>query len=265
MVMNWKQLVKKCIEQRSVSILVAGLHRYSTKHAGTAPSKIKNEVIKLLRKTQPDELYPLVLQLCEHESPTAQEIGAICLTDFYKDYPHEVNRWLYRLADSDNWEVREWVASACGRILETYFEDYYPIMCEWAKDKSENVRRTVVIATMYAGRSRRAEFAVPFLDLLELLLPDRSQYVRDNLGPFAIGSALIKYYPHEVLNRLNKWVTNGDEQVRWNIAMIFATSEGSKFAKEAESVIEILQADERPYVKRAVSKAMKNIEKRVEN
>jgi hypothetical protein len=52
-------------------------------------------------KDQRDELYRLAVSICN-------------------DYENEVDTILRRLADSDNWEVREWVASACGLILEKH-------------------------------------------------------------------------------------------------------------------------------------------------
>lgn len=102
----------------------------------------------------------------------------------------------------------------------------------------------------------------PILDVIEILLSDRSTYVRDNLGPFALGSALIKYYPEQVLERLRRWVQADDEQVRWNVAMVFSAADGAKYAMAARDVLETLIADERPYVQKAVAKAMKNIRKR---
>ena len=110
------------------------------------------------------------------------------------------------------------------------------------------------------GEKWNPKFIDSFLDVLEPLLSDRSRYVRDNLGPFAIGGTLIKCYPTQVLKRLDTWINDQDEQVRWNIAMIFSAAEGAKFAHESKHVLDILLSDERPYVKRAVSKAIKNIE-----
>jgi len=259
---DWKQSFLYAVEHGSVENMVEVLQSQSTTHAGTAPAKIKYEAVKLLTKTNSSELYALLIQLCDHKNHTAQEVGVICLTDFYKNQSSEVNRVLYRLADSDHWEVREWVASACGVILENHFADYFPVIQVWSRDASENIRRAVVLAMMYAGKSRRPEFIDPFLDVMQPLLSDRSRYVRDNLGPFAIGNALIKYYPEQVLKRLATWVNDEDEQVRWNIAMIFSTAEGAKFAFQSKYVFDILLADERQYVKRAVSKAVKNVEKR---
>lgn len=261
---DWKQTFIEAIEQDRVDEMVGALQTQSTSHAGTAPAKVKNDAAKLLRKINSDKRYPLLVELCHHEDPSAQEIGAICLTDFYGSHSEEVNKILYALADSDHWEVREWVASACGLILERNFPDYFAVVTEWSKDASENVRRAAVLSAMYAGKSRNPEFAEALLNLLEPLLSDCSKYVRDNLGPFAIGNALLKYYPTQVLDRIRTWVKSEDEQVRWNVAMIFSAADGAKFAEEAKSVLDILSADERPYVKRAVDKAIKNIQRRAQ-
>jgi 3-methyladenine DNA glycosylase AlkD len=199
--------------------------------------------------------------LCHQENPTAQEIGAILLTDIYPEHAQDVHSILCKLADSPNWEVREWVASACGVLVEHHFHTFFQRMVEWSESPTENHRRAVVLAIMYAGKCRDLEYIDPFLDTLEPLLSDMSRYVRDNLGPFAIGSALIKYYPVQVLERLKDWVKDENEQVRWNIAMIFSAAEGAKHAKEAEVILEILKSDQRPYVKRAVNKALKVISK----
>ena len=65
-----------------------------------------------------------------------------------------------------------------------------------------------------------------------------------------------------MLKRLDTWIYKKDEQARWNIAMIFSASEGAKFAHKSQHIFDILMLDERPYVKRAVSKVAKKISKR---
>ncbi len=260
--MQYSRILESCLETKSISCLIDDLQSRSTPHAGTAPAKVKQDVIRALRRLSEEERYPLVLALCQQEDPSAQEIGALCIADFYLQYPKVVNVWLYKLADSENWEVREWVASACGHLLEMHFPDYYVVMSDWSHDAYENIRRAVVLAVMYAGRSRKAEFAKPLLDLLEPLLHDHAKYVMDNLGPFAIGSALIKYYPTEVLQRLNQWVSSEKEQVRWNVAMAFTAAEAAAFASEAMPIFAVLAHDPHPYVQKAWKKAMRNIEKR---
>lgn len=260
--MDWNQSFLSSLQQGSVSGMVAALQSQSTAHAGTAPAKVKYKAIQLLRKDKLNASYALIEQLCGHENWTAQEVGAICLTDFYETNGSEVEQWLRHLADSESWEVREWAANACGDVLEKHFATFLPMMTKWAQDESENVRRAVVLACKYAAKSRRPEFAQPLLAIVESLLDDRSRYVSDNLGPFAIGDTLIASYPAQVLQHLGNWVQNEDEQVRWNIAMVFTAAEGAKYAHEAKSIFDVLLTDERPYVMKAVAKAQNTIQKR---
>lgn len=262
---TWKEKFDEALAQHSVSGLIESLHSQATSHAGTAKTQVKTTAIKALLqhyKTSPDALFQVSCELCQSGNPTAEEVGVQLIAQCYPNHPETVVQVLHHLANNENWEVREWVAGACGNVLEANFESVYPVMQLWAQDQSENVRRAVVLAAMYAGKSRKPEFIHPILDLLEPLLSDKSRYVRDNLGPFAIGSALIHYYPNQVLPRLQKWIQSDDEQVRWNVAMIFSAAYGANYAMEARDVLEILLTDERPFVKKAVAKAMKNILKR---
>jgi len=257
-----RRIIEICLETESISCLIDYLQSHSTPHAGTAPAKVKQDVIKALRRLPADARHPLVWALCQNADPGAQEIGALCITDFYTQYPEEVNDLLCKLADSAHWEVREWVASACGQLLEAHFEDYRLVMSEWARDDSDNIRRAVVLAVMYAARAKQADRAEPLLDLLVPLLSDRSAYVMDNLGPFALGSALIKYYPATVLERMRAWVQSDDEQVRWNVAMAFTAAAAVVMTDEAIPIWQALARDPHPYVQKAWKKAMRNIEKR---
>lgn len=259
--MDWKSFFITSLEKREVKGMVDALETQVTTHAGTAPSKIKQQAIALIRRSALDDRFSVTSELCQDNSPTAKEIGAILLTDVYPEHPVEAETILYSLADYSNWEVREWVASACGVLVEHHFATFFPRMREWSAATTENHRRAVVLAIMYAGKSRNPEFIEPFLNTLEPLMSDPSKYVRDNLGPFAIGSALIRYYPEQVLERLHFWIKDENEQVRWNLAMIFSAAEGAKYAKEAEGILDCLKRDVRPYVKRAVNKALNTIEK----
>ncbi len=259
---EWFNAFKKALdEDRSIEGMVTALNSQTTKHAGTAPAKIKNKAITYLRMEHSDTRYRLIRSLCEHDHPTAKEIGVIGIVDYYDKYATEIDTFLFLLASDDNWEVREWVASACGILLEIHYSDYLKIMSKWTKMESENHRRAAILAMMYAGQTRNDAWIGPFLDLLEPLLYERSQYVRDNLGPFAIGSALIRYYPDQVLTRLTEWVKIEEEQVRWNVAMVFSAAEGAKHAGHAQSILHSLSQDDRPYVRKAFEKAQKTIKK----
>lgn len=191
---EWKPQFDKALAEGSVMGIIEALQSQATAHAGTAKAQVKRTAIQTIERRyrrEPDALFRVALDLCQSSNPTAEEVGAHLLASCYEVDPSAVEDVLRSLADSTNWEVREWVAGACGTILEGHFEPFYSTMESWANDDSENVRRAVILALMHAGKSRKPEFAGPILDLVEVLLSDRSKYVRENLGPFAIGSGLI--------------------------------------------------------------------------
>ena len=130
------------------------------------------------------------------------------------------------------------------------------ILREWRGHSSPNVRRTVLIAAAKAAQTRRLEWAEPLLKLIEPLLSDRHPTLRRNLGPFTIGSALLRYYPDMTFEYLIKWSTSNDEQVLWNVAMAFSASGGQRLVKKALIILRKLSLDERRYVWRAVASAM---------
>jgi hypothetical protein len=92
-------------------------------------------------------------------------------------------------------------------VLQDNFDEVYTLYQEWARHPSENVRRAVVLAVMPVVRDEEfgAERAEACLRLLEPLLADRSQYVRQNLGPFAIGAAILNRYPDLTFATLERW------------------------------------------------------------
>lgn len=262
--MDWKHRLRIAIAEDCIPDLVEVLESQVTPHAGTASAKVKRLAIReiLTRYGTSDERLRVAGVLCDSASDTGAEVGAMVYAAAYDANPTDVARQLRDLAARPHWEVREWAASAAGDVLENHFSEFYPTVMTWIKDASENVRRAALLALMYAGRSRNPSFAGPILDALELLLADSSQYVSNNLGPFALGAGLARYYPDDVVTRLHQWVTHNDEQVRWNLAMMFSAADGAKLAPRAQQVLDTLVADERPKVKRAVTKALNNVRAR---
>jgi 3-methyladenine DNA glycosylase AlkC len=85
---------------------------------------------------------------------------------------------------------------------------------------------------------------------------DRNAYVRRNLGPFVLGTAMLRYYPEVTFDYLTNWSTSHDEQALWNVAMAFSASAAPAIAKKALIILRKLSLDERRYVWRAVATAM---------
>jgi 3-methyladenine DNA glycosylase AlkC len=100
------------------------------------------------------------------------------------------------------------------------------------------------------------ERAEPILRLHDVLITDRAEYVRVNLGPFAIGAMVLRHYPEATLKRLRKWARLEYEAARWNVAMVWTSAGAHKFAEAGVQLLTQLAADERRFVWRAVASGM---------
>lgn len=240
---------------------------YTTPHAGTLAASLKRRTIRVLKSsfgTQQDQLWDTALRLVASGDPTGEEVGALLLAELYRHDPPIVTRELKRLADSPHWKVREWVAGALGEIVRLHFNSVLPTIREWVTDESENVRRAVVLAAMYASHVDSPMVINALLDLVTPLLWDHSRYVRDNLGPFALGDGFARGCPDALLARMARWIDEDDTHVRWNLAMIFSTKAGAGLADKAQPILKVLAQDTRPEVQRAWKKAQKNLQRRID-
>ncbi|WP_199623224.1 hypothetical protein [Paenibacillus alkalitolerans] len=105
------------------------------------------------------------------------------------------------------------------------------------------------MAVKYAAKHKVEQRADSYLDLIEPLLFDQNPYVKKNVGPFAIGDGLLKYFPDRVLERMGAWVLLEDEYVRWNLAKAFSSAAGRILIAESSHIISQLQQDNRPVVR----------------
>lgn len=256
---QWELPFVEAVQTRDVDSLITLLEAESTTHAGTPKAAVKRHALKLTRRYGGKEAYPLGLALARADNPTAKELGAILLAEQYATNPDEVAQVLRDLADDPNWEVREWVASACGLVLHGHYASFYPVLREWTTDPSGQVRRAVALAVMYAAKGLPESCTDPLLDLLEPLLEDPDPYVKKNLGPFAIGDGLLRHVPLLVLPRLDRWADSPSEQVRWNVAMAFTSAVARQYRAEGAVILDKLAPDQRPAVKRAVQAARRNL------
>jgi 3-methyladenine DNA glycosylase AlkC len=209
-----------------------------------------------------ETLYNWACRLSDRPEPSARAIAAPLFRHYWPSRPDEVHTRLLRLADDEDWLVREAAHSTMGSLLVARFDVLYPILQSWAGHPSANVRRGVAIAARKAANERREEWTEALLDLVEPLLADRQQYVRKNLGPYAIGDGLLRCHPRLTLTRLRRWAGDPREEVRWNVAMAFRSSGGTRNLQDALEILQQLAADERRFVWRAAASALHYLGKR---
>ena len=202
------------------------------------------------------------VRLLQHPRRVDKELAAVILRPLITSHHADIERAVHRLARDDDWEVRETAASLLGDALERAFDAYLRPARAWVAAGDPRLRRAVVVAAKYAARSRHPERAAALLDLIEPALADHDEYVRRNLGPFAIGDQLLRSYPDETFARLERWSREPDENVRWNVASTFTSASGAKVAERAFGMLAFLAIDTRPFVTRAVGAAVRNILRR---
>lgn len=252
-------IVRGQIERRQIEELLVTLTNASTRHANTAKGKLKLLCIQELFRYESEECYQVATFLVSSANESAQEIGVILLTRFYECHPMDVEEQICRVANSQHWEVREWAASALGRILQDQFEASYPMLLRFAQHPDDFVRRAAVVGCKYASSSADVATAERIVDALTPLLYDPSKYVRENLGPFALGDALLPNHPDLILHHARNWVAEEDEMVRWNVAMMFSSQKGRPWIQQAKEIFDVLETDARPLVSRAVQRVKRHM------
>jgi len=200
--------------------------------------------------------------LAASPSPTGRQVACLLLASRYQDDPAGVLRAAETLADDPHWEVREAAGGLLGTLLDRDFDRIRERLEVLRSSRSENLRRAVVIAAKYAARRDKPERVADLLGMLEPLLRDPAPYVRRNLGPFAIGDALLRVDPKQTLKCLREWSKDRDPMVRWNVAMAFSSAIGSFHWPAAKAILERLAKGPEPVVRNAVAKAMRRSRQR---
>ncbi len=190
--------------------------------------------------------------LASSPSPTGRQVACLLLASRYPEDPAGVVRTAETLADDPHWEVRDDRDFArISRRLEAL-----------RSSRSENLRRSVVLAVKSAARRDKPERVPHLLALLQPLLRDEQPYVRRNLGQSAIGDVLLRVDPKETLKSLREWSRDRDQFVRWNVAMAFSSAIGSFHWPVAKPILERLAKGPEPLVRNAVAKAMRRCRQR---
>lgn len=195
-------------------------------------------------------------------SPSGRQLACLLLASRYEEDRAGVVKAADALSDDAHWEVREAAGGLLGALLDRDFDRIRRHCDTLRASRSANLRRAVVQAARYAARRDRPERVARLLDLLEPLLRDPQPYVRRNLGPVAIGDALLRADPKTTLQRLREWSRDRDPMVRWNVAMAFSTAIGSFHWPAARAILDRLARGPEPLNRMAVARAMKRCRQR---
>jgi len=211
------------------------------------------EVLK--KNFDPADQYQLAKQLLKRSEYTARNIGTHLIVSGWPKNK-DVETHIKKAANDDDWIVREYAAGTFATLLEKDFPHFSKLYLKWVKTESVNVKRAIALAVKYDSKSGEAKKWKTYFDLIDPLMSEEAEYIRKNLGPFAIGDGLLSRYPDQILSACKKWAKSKNENVRWNVAMIFTAAASRKFAKDGKVILQGLLNDESSFVSRAAKKAM---------
>lgn len=260
----WTDEFRDLVTSGDYSGAIASLDRLRTKHAGTPPQRVKDCAVKIIETMLADEpvrLYDAARAFVTSEHAVGKEVGIILLPAFYGTDTAVINEQFVRVGDDENWEVREWAASALAHVIAGHFDVVYPHLLNWSEHPSPNLRRMVVVAAGYAIRDCTTDQCRRLLDILSPLMADPDVYISKNFGAFALGSYAIRYQV-DLVARWAAYLDLQNEQVVCNLAMMFTTAESAKRLDTLGTLLLSLVHDERKAVSRAVKKAVKNLDER---
>lgn len=263
-----KKKILLSVDKADYKNIVSILESVKTAHAGTAKTKDKQFAITSIVKhitekynvrdndtAKAKAFFDSGNVFFKMKEPVSKQIAASLLWRAYQHNKKVVKAMLLQIADDENWEVRETAGGALANTLY-YNRDFYSTLVKWAKHPSAKIRRAVVISSLgLLEKGNKNNLPLAF-SLLELLLYDSAVYVKKNLGPFVLGSYFGNSFPEEVFTQLKKWSKIKDENARWNIAMAFRNSYGSKHPDMALEILSTLTEDDNPAVKKAVKSAV---------
>ncbi len=156
-----------------------------------------------------------------------------------------------KMADSQDWQVREDAAGEIRQINDKFFLEYLPVWKKWVKDPNPNIRRAVEVGLLRIKK----EFVPHALDLLDPLMYDNNSYVRKNCGPFALSHVGYKD-PEATFLRLRDWMKIENKNVRWNVAMCLGAWFGQKYPKDSLKLLKVLAKDKEKFVWRAAASSL---------
>jgi len=260
----WRDGFVTAIGRGELAEAISVLDSLKTAHAGTPRQADKLAAAKMMERYFGEStraLYEAGVAFARSESAGAQEVGLVLLGHLFGHSPAEVTAIILSLADSENWEVREWAASSLRRVISENFAAIFPTVQVWAVHVSPNVRRAAAVASGSAAGSCTGEECRQLLEALTPLLEDEDPYVRKNLGAFAIGDSFLKAQPGMVAAWLDR--ASSHPRAQWNVAMALSAAEAAKHFGLLSDLLHKLAADDRTVVRRATYKAALSMARRV--
>lgn len=196
-----------------------------TQHGFLDIQKAANEVVD---KQSPHESLRIAMQLFSSEEYQARSL-AIFIWARFSAYSEDTLHFLkLNVSQDSDWRVQEILAKAFDRYCaDIGYEKALPVIKEWLKDPSPNVRRAVTEGLrIWTGRHYFSSHPKVAIALLSQLRNDESEYVRKSVGNAL--RDISKKHPDLICDELRQWnITNKQIGQTYNLA--------NKFLKNRQS------------------------------
>jgi 3-methyladenine DNA glycosylase AlkC len=226
-------------ELRSASMIVADLRQGRPTQGIESLETLKNDVYAAIpdkrRRSRGitwvvQRISKLLLTVCEGESD-AKEVSLILyeriertdkligvpiflMAEYGRGHFGEVVEFFEDVADSENWEVREFAAGGFQRLLRPNKAEALPWLKRTATSRSPNVRRFVseMLRPVSTGRwlIHEPEYS---LSVLRLMFKETQPYPRTSVGNNL--SDLSKHHPDLIFSIIEELVATGDQNSHW--------------------------------------------------
>ncbi|MBV6478132.1 MAG: hypothetical protein HGGPFJEG_00880 [Ignavibacteria bacterium] len=260
-----KSEILKAVKIKDYLTVIKILEKHKTGHACTAKMKDKRFVIKEIisrilqnPETSAREFYETGKYFINRHEDNSKELGVSLIWRGYIFDRKNIVKLMLKIADDKNWEVREYAAGAFAEIIQ-HHEDFFKTAMKLLKHKSENVRRAVLFSAL--GLVKRNDLEKAFL-LLDPLLKDNSAYVKKNLGPFILGSYILRKFTAETMSKLKQWSKADNVNVKWNVIMSFKNAFGMNNPYLAFQILKRFKMENDPRLKRAIKSVLNFLSKK---
>jgi len=173
----------------------------------------------------------------------------------------ELKEIIFKYANHKDWAVRETGAGIVSGLLSDDFEYWFPFVKAMAKDHRLNIRRAAVVGCMNTSFSKKQVEKIARY-VFNPNVNDPEVYMRKNLGPFAIGSFLLRKWPELTYKWMNRWMASGKPMAVWNVLNAFHATALKRSAEARKKAAGYLKAAEKLDAKLAQS-AAKSLRRRL--
>lgn len=196
------------------------------------------EVSQELQTCGFEDLWYALLSCIHIWDPFSRKIADMIIANILKTQRKHLLQKAKKLSANDDWEVREDAAKLAGSIIKN---DFYGL-CHWAEDMlrspDERLRRAMLVGLKYCSQYEAdPEKNTEMLNLLDLLLYDKSKYIRKSFDSFVIGDGFLNRFPALVDRKLSVWSQIDDVSVQCKIVRVFRSSGGARYPEIAEKYL----------------------------